>query len=335
MAATQVGFVLLAPGWLVAGVVASGLTAAAWWGRRRQRGAVPFAGAAFVLGDAGLAASCRQRLSLLPALLTLLAWWSWSLALARPVFVTTAPPTPPGRDVLLCLDRSSSMLATDLARGRTRLDVGKQLAAEFAAGRPHDRIGCVEFARHADLRCPPTLDHTTLGELLQAVQPVAKDGPEDATAIGGAVAFAAALLRRSSAAGRVVVLMTDGDENVAVAGLPREIAPAAAAQLCRSLGVRVHTIVLGRQQTRADGSAAALDTRAVRELAADTGGRFFTAGDAAALRSVYAAIDALEGAEFAVAEVRRAEWYAAPAGLGLLLLLLAGLLRRSALAVLP
>lgn len=331
MVATSIGFTLLAPGWLAAGLVAAG----GWWWCHRRRPAVPFAGSGFVGADGGLPGTWRQRLAAAPALLTLLALWSWSLALARPVFVTTAPPTPPGRDVLLCLDRSSSMLATDLAPGRTRLDVGKQLAAEFAAGRRHDRVGCVEFARYPDLRCPPTLDHTTLGELLGTVQPVAADGPEDATAIGGAVAFAAGVLQRSPAKARVVVLMTDGDENVAAAALPREIAPAHAAQWCRALGVRVHTIVLGRRTPRADGSEAVLDTRAVQELAAVTGGRFFTAADAAALRSVYAAIDALEGTGFTPPELRRTEWYAAPAGLALVLLLLAGLLRRSALEVLP
>src|SRR5690606_28443327 len=115
----------------------------------------------------------------------------------------------------------------------SRLTVGKQLAAEFLARRSDDRLGIVTFARYADLVCPPTLDHVAVAELLASVQLVDAEGPEDATAIGAAVGMAANLLQRSAASGKVIVLLTDGEENVATAGAPDQIAPLHAGQWCR------------------------------------------------------------------------------------------------------
>lgn len=288
-----------------------------WLARRRV--SLPFAGGTAWTGAAPpLPASARLRWRWLPAAAEALALVLFTAALMQPVERLPAPPRPPGRDLLLCLDRSSSMAAEDLAPGRTRLAVGLDLAASFVLAREHDRIGFVTFARFADLRCPPTLDHAAVATLLQRTTMVPKDGPEDATAIGAAVALAAQTLRRSAAPGRVVVLVTDGEENVAVAGAPRAIAPLHAAQLCAASGIRVHGIVVGRGNQRADGSFRALDTTAVEQLATTTGGRFFTVGDAAALAAVYAAIDELEAVPLVQDGVVERECYPLLVALGLL-----------------
>lgn len=241
----------------------------------------------------------RARLCWLPWFGEAVAILAMVLALAQPVQRRPKPPEPPGRDLVLCVDRSSSMAADDLQPGRSRLSVGVELLGEFVRLREHDRLGLVAFARYADLRCPPTGDHTALLELLQGTTMVEQDGPEDATAIGAATALAGALLRRSPARAKVVVLVTDGEENVAGEGDAVSIAPLHAAQLCAASGVRVHTIVVGRGNRRADGTWAPLDTTAVQQLATTTGGRSFVAEDRQALADVCAAIDELEALPWA------------------------------------
>jgi len=320
MTATGLGWQFVAPGWfwlLVPGLVVAGRAALA---RPQLPLVAPPAGAR-------PPRSWRQRCATLPSWLELLALVFAATAMARPVQQVAAPPERLVRDVLLCLDRSSSMAAEDLAPGRSRLAVAIEMATELIAARSGDRIGCVEFARYPDLRCPPTLDHAAARELLAGMTLVAADGPEDATGIGAAVATAAAVLERSPRPGRVIVLLTDGEENVATDGNPDAIAPLHAAQLCAQLGIRVHTIVVGRGST--------VDTTAVRQLAALTGGRAFAAGDAAALRGIGAAIDALEAAAFAEPLRRVREWFVAALAAAILSLGLAHLLRRTWLEVLP
>jgi Ca-activated chloride channel family protein len=304
------------------------LVAVALLVRYRQRVGVAFAAMPLLPGDgARLPRTWRSRLALLPLLLEGLALLALVLALARPVQVEAEPPARLGRDVLLCFDRSSSMAATDLDPQQSRLQVGRQLAAEFLAGRRDDRLGIVTFARFADLVCPPTADRATVTELLQRVQLVDAEGPEDATAIGAAVGMAANLLQRSDAAGRVIVLLTDGEENVAAFGAPDQIAPLHAGQWCRDHGIRVHTIAIGRGEQAADGSWRPLDTTAIQQLAKISGGRFFAAPDQRTLRAVYDEIDRLEAVQFAEPGVRVTEWFAVPILLGLALLGLAHALR--------
>ncbi|MFK7742813.1 MAG: VWA domain-containing protein, partial [Planctomycetota bacterium] len=226
----------------------------------------------------------RTILARLPLLGEALAVLLFGAALARPVHVEHDPPLRLGRDVLLCLDRSSSMAATDLAgdvardlvrngasgaregRPQTRLDVARAVGAEFLRRRVDDRVGLVAFSRFADLVCAPTVDREAAAERLASVALADADGPEDATAIGAAVGLCADLLQRrpasSSAAAsaaaaaqpasnvdgesrtatnsRVIVLLTDGEENVATTGGADaagsdEIAPLHAGQWCREL----------------------------------------------------------------------------------------------------
>ncbi|HEX5052545.1 MAG TPA: VWA domain-containing protein [Planctomycetota bacterium] len=312
-----------------------------WW-RRARAARAAFAAAGLLHGalaaacdDSVLPASWRERAAAVPLLLEVLAIALAVCALARPVQRVPLPPEREGRDVLLCLDRSSSMAAEDLAEGRTRLDVAKEVASRFVAERGVDRTGFVTFARYADLGCPPTLDRDAVRALLGGVQMVDKEGPEDATAIGAAVALAAEVLARSPAKGKVVVLLTDGEENVATSAAPAEIAPLHAGQLCAAFGIRVHAVVVGKGNQKADGRFVPLDTTAVRQLAETTGGRFFAAPDAAALRAVYADIDALEAVAFAEPRVWVREWFALALGLSVLAAAGAHCLARTVLGVLP
>lgn len=281
--------------------------------------------------SAALPQTWRARAASLPLALEVLAVAALIFALARPVVVDVEPPTRLGRDVLLCFDRSSSMAATDLAPTKTRLAAARDLASQFLARRVDDRLGIVSFARYADLVCPPTADRDAVVELLGRVQLVEAEGPEDMTAIGGAVGLAASLLQESAAPSKVVVLLTDGEENVAAFGAPDQIAPVHAGQWCRDLGVRVYTIAVGRGERAGDGSWRALDTTAIEQLAKISGGRFFAAGDARSLAGVYDEIDRLEAAVFSEPGVWVTEWFAAPAILGVLLLAAARALRAAAL----
>lgn len=302
--------------------------------------AVRFAPAGFLRRDAEgrarpLPRSLRQRLRLLPRVLQTLGALALVLALAWPQERTPLPLQREGLDVLLCIDVSSSMGADDLERGRSRLEVTKRAAREFVDQRPEDRIGLATFARYPDLVCPPTVDHGSLRAMLAAVEQVDADGDEDATGLGMAIARCAVALRGSTASSRIVVLLTDGEENVARADLPEEITPAEAASLCQELGVRVYTIAAGIGRPGPGGQWIELDTGPVRRVAERTGGAFFAARDAGAVARVYAMIDGLERSAFAEPRFEYADRFAAFLGLGLALWALARLAAATFQSALP
>lgn len=298
-----------------------------------------------------LPSTARTRLTWLPGALTALGLLLVVLALARPQARLAAPPTARGIDVLLCLDRSSSMAAQDLAPGRTRLQVAQAEALRFVDGRPHDRVGLLGFARYPDLLCPPTLDHAALAALLSPLAPVLSDSAEDATGIGTAVARAAEVLDAAEAAAgrpvpsRVVLLLTDGEENVAQPGASGEITPLHAAQLCARLGVRVYVVLAGAGRPPDPGTQApespapdarALEARAALEaLAQRTGGLLLSARDEQGLRDAYAEVDALETTVFDAGRTQREERFLPFLLAGIALLLAARLLAAGPLRVAP
>ncbi len=299
---------------------------------RRPRAALPLAPLPMVIGEGGpLPRSFRSRLVPLPSLLAAAGLLLCCVALARPAVRRALPLRSEGIDLLLCVDVSSSMSAKD-PDGVTRLEAAKAAAAAFVEGRPADRVGLVRFARYPDLLCPPTLDHRALRGILDGVEPVEADGPEDATGIGAAAALAARVLGEGDAPSRVVVLLTDGEENVARTGEPGAIPPLHAAQLCGRAGVRVHVVAAGGG---GEPGARRPDTREVRALALRTGGRFFEARDGAALSAVYADIDALERSPFERPAVEVEERFAPLLLAAMALLLAARLLRSTVLEVLP
>lgn len=277
----------------------------------------------------------RVRLVPLPAALQAAGLLLAVFALARPVARHPLPLTSEGIDILLCLDLSSSMQARDLDPARTRLDVARDAARRFIEGRPHDRIGLIGFARFPDLLCPPTLDQRALLEILGRVERVEPEGPEDLTGIGAAVARAAQILARGEADSRVLIVLTDGEENVATADTPEEIGPVRAARICEALGIKVYTIAAGIGNQGLDGQWIPIDSAQIRSLAEISGGRFFEARDAGAMAGVYASIDALERAEQEQPRYAIEERFLPFLGASLVLLALGALVQAAVLRVAP
>jgi len=307
---------------------------------RRRAPAVTFAPAGLLRCNpdgtsASLPRSWRTRFAALPTVLLTLGILLAVIALARPVQRVPLPVKVQGIDVVLCIDVSSSMAAVDLDGQRTRLAVARTAAREFVGSRPHDRIGLVQFARFPDVLCPPTLDHEALGQFLNVVELVERDGPEDRTGIGIAVARAVQVLDSSQARSKIVILVTDGEENVASAGTPDEIGPLQAGQLALHHDVRVYTIAVGQVVRGPGGRMQQIDSSQVRELAESSGGRSFTAASASGVRGIYAEIAGLERVEFLEPEFRLEERFLLFLLPAVLCLVLGWILRATLLEVQP
>lgn len=242
-----------------------------------------------------LSASVLQAVEVLPWLAIILA----GVALARPQEgVQQSETETRGVDIVLALDISPSMAAQDF-RPLNRLHVAKQTAREFVRQRRHDRVGVVAFAATAFTQCPLTLDHAALEELVDALDfGLAEDG----TAIGMGLATAVAGLRESKTPSKVVVLMTDGQNNRG------QIDPLTAAELAKAFDVKVYTVLVGRggvvpvpiddpiRGTRVEMVRMDVDEATLAAIADATGGNFYRAQDPAALAQIYAEIDLLERA---------------------------------------
>jgi Ca-activated chloride channel family protein len=201
-----------------------------------------------------------------------------------------------GIGIALALDISSSMLAEDFAPSN-RMEVAKQQALGFIRGRSSDRIGLIVFAGEAVTQVPVTTDYPVLE---RAVQDLRIGILEDGTAIGSGLATAVNRLRRTPDKSKVVVLLTDGENNRGTVD-PRTAARAAAA-----LGIKVYTIGVGSEGTAAVPTGRGpgglryevlpvrIDEVLLREIADVTGGRYFRAKDANALAQVFTQIDQLE-----------------------------------------
>jgi Ca-activated chloride channel homolog len=258
---------------------------------------------------ATLPRSARQRFLRLPAALRLVALALLIVAIARPQLGAR-----PVRDISksiaiqVLIDRSSSMRHTDFIYGRgaaTRLDVVKTLSLQFIfgnrrelKGRPSDMIGLIEFAGDPITLSPLTLSHDHLSALIQSIQPAS--GEEDGTAIGDAVALAAARFKEAeTAAGgqlksKVIVLLTDGQNNMGAR------TPAQAAALAKQWGVRVYAIGIlpgGVDDRRNDSRYDQMIETGLDELGEETGGLSRMVESGAALVDVYKEIDRLEPAE--------------------------------------
>ncbi|PIQ87260.1 MAG: aerotolerance regulator BatA [Candidatus Omnitrophica bacterium CG11_big_fil_rev_8_21_14_0_20_45_26] len=226
-------------------------------------------------------------------------------ALARPQQVSAEREfEASGIDIVLALDISGSMLAEDF-KPANRISVAKEEAKRFIKGRHSDRIGLVVFAGKSYTQCPLTLDYHVLTRLIDDVQiGLIKDG----TAIGLAIANAVNRLRDSDAKSRIIILLTDGDNNAG------NIDPVTAAELAKSFGIRIYTIgigtgglvpfpiddpIFGKRYVQAE---VAIDERMLKRIADITGGLYFPARDAQMLSQVYEKIDKLEKSDFKVQE---------------------------------
>ena len=202
-----------------------------------------------------------------------------------------------GIDIVLAMDVSTSMLARDFKPDR--ISAAKDIAIEFIAQRPSDRMGIVVFAGESYTQCPLTTDRATLINLMKEVQ---TDLIEDGTAIGNGLATAVARIADSNAPSRVVILLTDGVNNSG------EIAPQTAAEIARTYGIRVYTIGVG-----ANGMApypvitpwgvdvqnmqVEIDEELLKGISEMTGGRYFRATDNTKLAEIYAEINKMEKAK--------------------------------------
>ena len=178
----------------------------------------------------------RARLRDLPGILRAAAIGLIALALARPQSLAAAETDErSGIDIMMVLDLSGSMRAADLKP--TRVEAAKAVVQEFIERRPNDRIGAVVFAKEAFLLTPLSFDHARVAQLVGKMQIGVVSG--DGTAIGDGLATALARLRKSKASTKVVVLLTDGDNNAG------SLSPEKATSFAKELGVKVYTVQMG------------------------------------------------------------------------------------------
>lgn len=240
--------------------------------RRERTAAMAFSRVADVVL---LRPSLVSRFLLAPEVVRVLAICLLIPALARPRTFRTEERFIEGIDIVIALDLSRSMEERDLMRNR--LDAGQRTIREFIRGRKDDRIGLVVFAQAAMVQSPLTLDYDALDRIVADL--AIGDVPEMGTAIGDALALSLASLRRSDARSKIVVLVSDGDSNYTT-----EFHPRAAKALAEEAGVRVFTILVGREDDGGFfGSGHAVNPALLQEIARDTGGRFFRAGSDAQL----------------------------------------------------
>lgn len=199
-----------------------------------------------------------------------------------------------GIDIVLAMDVSTSMLARDFTPDR--ISAAKDIAIEFIADRPSDRIGIVVFAGESYTQCPLTTDRATLINLMKEVQ---TDLIEDGTAIGNGLATAVARMMDSDAKSRVVILLTDGVNNRG------EIAPETAAEIAKTYGIRVYTVGVGANGTapypvltpwgtELQDVKVEIDENLLQNIADVTGGRYFRATDNTKLSEIYSEINKME-----------------------------------------
>lgn len=244
--------------------------------------------------------SWRQRIVHAPMLLRCLAFVMIVCVMARPQTRNSWDnKSVEGIDIMLAMDVSTSMLAEDLKPNR--LEAAKNVAAEFVAGRPNDNIGLTIFAGESFTQCPMTTDHASLLNLLGSVRTdiAARGIISDGTAIGMGLANAVSRLKESKAKSKVVILLTDGSNNMG------DISPMTSAEIAHSLGVRVYTIAVGTNKVAPYPVPVAggvqyvnmpveIDTKTLSEIAQITNASSYRAINNRELSQIYKDIDKLE-----------------------------------------
>ena len=244
--------------------------------------------------------SWRVKLMPLQLLLRIVTFTLIVIVLARPQTSNSwKNKSVEGIDIMLAIDVSTSMLAEDLKPNR--IEAAKAVASEFIIGRPNDNIGLSIFAGEAFTQCPMTTDHASLLNLLQNVRTdiAARGLISDGTAIGMGLANAVTRLKGSKAKSKVVILLTDGSNNMG------DISPMTAAEIAQSLGIRVYTIGVVTNKVAPYPMPVAggvqyvnmpveIDTKMLADIAAATEGDFYRATNTAELKNIYKEIDRLE-----------------------------------------
>jgi Ca-activated chloride channel family protein len=305
------------------------LPVAAWWrGRQGKPAAFLYSSVQLVSGVANISRSNAGRV------LAALRWLTLAgiiVGLARPQFVESETAVKAsGVDIVVAIDLSGSMESEDFElKGRrvNRLQIAKDVLHQFIQKRPGDRIGLVAFAGKAYVAAPLTLDHDFLDLNLDRLQ---LHSIEEGTAIGSGLSAAVNRIREVQSKSKIVILMTDGQNNAG------KVQPLTAAEAAQALGIKVYTIGVGTRGTAPmpvgedpfSGRKVYrqvpvdIDEKTLTEIATKTGGEYFRADSTDTLRKIYARIDQLEKTEV---EVKRFvhikelfHWAVAPA-LGLLL----------------
>lgn len=251
------------------------------------------------------------------------------IAMARPQSSSTSKNvTVEGIDIVLTLDVSTSMLAQDLKPDR--LEAAKKVAADFIDNRPTDRIGLVIFSGETFTQVPLTTDHVILQNSLKEVK---SRIIEDGTAIGDGLATAVSRLKESNAISKVVILLTDGENNAG------SIDPMTAAEMAKIFGIRVYTIGAGRRGTapypvqtpfgtRIEHIEVNIDETLLRNIADETNGRYFRAETNQKLIEIYDEIDKLERSKIDINEFRHMHEEFAPLVIWAIILLVCSFILR-------
>ena len=269
--------------------------------RRPSRPRMKYSSLALLRGGGS---SWRVGLLWLPRLLTVLACLLVIVAMSRPQSSWRESKNfTEGIDIMLVIDVSDSMHALDFTPNR--LEKAKAVVKDFIKDRENDQLGVVIFGKDAFTLCPLTQDRAALTTFINRIDFDLVDG--QATAIGMGLASAVNTLRKSKAKSKVVILLTDGENNSG------DIDPIAAAEIAKAFGVRVYTIGVGSegyvrimQQTplgpRVTRMPSHLDVKQLTQIAEMTGGQFFHATDDKSLEKIYAQINTMEQTRFEASE---------------------------------
>jgi len=301
-----------------------------WW--RMRKGNHPALRLTSLSSLKAAPTSWRVRFRPVLTVLRMLAFSALIIALARPQSSNvTENIDSEGIDIVLSVDVSGSMLAEDLKPNR--IEAAKKVAIDFVEGRTTDRIGLVVFSGESFTQCPITIDHQVLKQQLSEIR---SGMLVDGTAIGDGLATAVDRIRTSNGKSKVVILLTDGVNNVGKVG------PELALEIAKAYKVRVYTIGVGTMgmapypvQTpfgmQKQMQEVQIDEPLLKKIAGETGGKYYRATSNASLKSIYADIDKLEKTKVEISSYKHyAELYFPLAMLALIFLLLEMVLRYTA-----
>jgi Ca-activated chloride channel family protein len=238
--------------------------------------------------------------------------------------------------MVMALDISTSMLAEDLKPNR--IEAAKKVAQQFIDNRPNDRIGLVIFSGESFTQCPITSDHAVIRNLMKNIE---SGLLVDGTAIGDGLATAVNRIKASRSKSKVIILLTDGVNNVGF------LDPLTAGDIAKAFNIRVYTIGVGTQGLAPypmktpfgiayQNVPVDIDEGVLKQIASETGGKYFRATNTASLKEVYAEIDKMEKTKISVTEFRnRTEEFYPLVLLALLFLLLESVLKYTLFKSLP
>jgi len=251
----------------------------------------------------GYLPSIRQRFNFLPIFFKLVAVAAIVVALARPQSSSGGQNvSTEGIDIIMALDISASMLAEDLKPNR--IDAAKKVAQQFVDSRKNDRIGLVIFSGESFTQCPITSDHAVIKNLMAGIE---SGMLADGTAIGEGLATAVNRIKDSKSKSKVIILMTDGVNNLGA------VDPLTAGDIAKAFNVRVYTIGVGTQGMapypfktpfgiQYQNVPVQIDEEVLKQIADETGGKYFRATNTPKLKDVYNEIDKMEKTKISVTE---------------------------------